>query len=136
MTAGAATLVGQLQAAGWRVELLEPDFVVVQYEVELGPLTGEVVEIGFKCPPDFDLSAPTGVLVRPHVMPANPNGGEHPWCGVHPCSIGGITDASFQYWSRPHPDWVSSTRDAAALMRHVRQLFATLPDELEMPRAA
>jgi len=129
-------LVAELRARGYAPTTPEPDFVTFPYPVDVGPLAGDTVEIGFKVPADYSLSAPGGLLVRPHVLPMNGNGGDHPWCGVHACETGGIHDASYQYWSRPHPDWSGSTRDADALMAHVRRLFDTLPEDLRVPCAA
>lgn len=136
MTSGAPRLVAELVELGYQPAMPEPDFVAVRYHVEVGSLADDEVEIGFKVPPDFNLTPPSGLLVRPHILPLNQNGGEHPWCGVHPCTTGGINDATWQYWSRPHPDWPSGSRDAQALMEHVRHLFATLPAELRLENAA
>lgn len=136
MTSGFPRLVAELVALGYQPTTPEPDFVAVRYRVEVGPLADDEVEIGFKVPPDFNLSAPGGLLVRPHILPLNQNGGEHPLCGVHPSTTGAVTDASWQYWSRPHPDWASSSRDGRALMQHVRHLFDTLPAELSLANAA
>jgi hypothetical protein len=136
VTLGAPRLVAELTGLGHVALTLAPDFVVVTYMVEVGPLADETAEIGWKVPADYSVSAPSGLLVRPHLLPLNSNGGEHPWCGVHVSATGGVADASFQYWSRPHPAWATSTRDASALMAHVRRLFDTLPYELRVSRAA
>jgi hypothetical protein len=93
-----------LGALGLAPELRVAEFVAVPWEVELGPLAGEGIELGFKVPPDFGLSAPGGVLVRPHLLPLNSEAGDHPLCGVHLASAAGVTDDSWQYWSRPHPN--------------------------------
>ena len=136
MKTGAPRLMDELVELRYQPVALEPDFVAVAYPVEVGPLADDEVEIGFKVPPDFNLSPPGGLLVRPHILPMNANGGAHPWCGVHASTTGGIHDASWQYWSRPHPDWPTSTRNAQALMEHVRHLFDTLPTELRLANAA
>jgi hypothetical protein len=139
MNTGAQRLITELAELGYnaRTPMPEhPDFVVIDYTVEVGPLVGDVVEIGRKVPPDYPLSAPGGVLVRPHLLPMNTNGGEHPYAGVHPCETGGINDPNFQYWSRPVPNWHATSRDARALIAHVRSLFDTLPAALRMPDAA
>lgn len=120
-------LASQLRAGG---------FVTFAWEVELGPLGGETIELGLKVPADFSLSAPGGVLVRPHLLPINQDAGEHPLCGVHPASVAGVGDPSWQYWSRPHPDWATTDRSVNALMAHIRHLFDTLPADLRLPDAA
>lgn len=114
----------------------EAGFVSFAWEVELGPLVGEPIELGFKVPEDFGLSAPGGILVRPHLLPMNGEAGEHPLCGVHSADTGGVNDPSWQYWSRPHPDWAVTDRTTMALMAHVRHLFDTLPADLRLPDAA
>lgn len=125
-----------LQALGLAAEIRVAEFVAFPWEVELGPLAGEGIELGFKVPPDFGLSAPGGVLVRPHLLPLNQQGSEHPLSGVHPASTAGVTDDTWQYWSRPHPDWAATDRSVKALMAHVRHLFDTLPADLRLPNAA
>jgi hypothetical protein len=125
-----------LAALGWAPKLLAAEFVAFPWEVELGPLAGEGIELGFRVPPDFGLSAPGGVLVRPYLLPLNSEAGDHPLCGVHPASTGGVTDGTWQYWSRPHPNWAATDRSVKALMAHVRHLFDTLPTDLRLPDAA
>ena len=125
MTSGAPRLVAELTELGYQPAIPEPDFVAVRYRVEVGPLAGDEVEIGFKAPPDFNLIPPSGLLVRPHLLPLNQDGGEHPWCGVHPCTTGGINDATWQYWSRPLSHWPSTQRTVRDVMAHVRHLFDT-----------
>jgi hypothetical protein len=139
MNTGAQRLITELAELGYNARTPvagHRDFVVIDYVVELGPLVGGVIEIGRKVPPDYPLSAPGGVLVRPHLLPINSNGGEHPHAGVHPGETGGINDPSFQYWSRPIPNWPATGRDAQALIAHVRSLFATLPAEMGLRDAA
>ena len=49
----------------------EPELVAFTWDVEVGPLAGDRIELAFKAPPDFNLSAPGGLLVRPHLLPIN-----------------------------------------------------------------
>ena len=125
-----------LRALGLAPEVPQAEFVTFAWEVEIAPLVGEDIEFGFKVPPDFGLSAPGGALVRPHLLPLNSAPGEHPLHGVHPASTAGITDDTWQYWSRPHPTWVATDRSVKALLAHVRHLFDTLPIDLRLPNAA
>jgi hypothetical protein len=136
VTSGEERLIEGLRALGLAPADPEGDFVTFAWEVELGPLVGEQIELGFRIPADFGLSAPGGVLVRPHLLPMNSEGGEHPLCGVHPAQVAGIADPSWQYWSRPHPGWAATDRSATALMAHVRHLFDTLPAGLRLAHAA
>ncbi|MGO9791468.1 MAG: hypothetical protein ACLP8S_18800 [Solirubrobacteraceae bacterium] len=136
MTPGVERLIDGLRGLGLQPFTPEPEFVAFPWEIELGSLVGESIELGFRAPADFPLSAPGGLLVRPHVLPFNQNGGQHPYCGVHLASTGGVGDFSWQYWSRPHPNWAASNHTVGALMAHVRHLFDTLPIDLRLPHAA
>lgn len=129
-------MIEGLRALGLAPRDPEASFVSFPWEVELGPLVGEQIELGFKVPADFGLSAPGGVLVRPHLLPMNGEAGQHPLCGVHPAETAGISDPSWQYWSRPHPGWAATDRSATALLAHVRHLFDTLPQDLRLADAA
>ena len=135
MTTGAQQLIDGLREFGLEPFMPEPHLIAFAWEVEVGPLAGEQIELAFKAPPDFNLSAPGGLLVRPHLLPINQTGGEHPRCGVHPANGGGVQDPSWQYWSRPHPDWAATDHSVGALMAHVRHLFDTLPSDLTLPDA-
>lgn len=128
-------MVAELEELGHRPIVIEGDFVHFEFEVPLGPLTACTIEIGFNVPGDYSVTPPSGLLVRPHLLPIGV-GGEHPHGGVHAAASGGVQDPSWQYWSRPFPEWQRSTQDASALMGHVRGLLRTLPPELELPNAA
>ncbi|MEJ7786317.1 MAG: hypothetical protein WKF96_16055 [Solirubrobacteraceae bacterium] len=129
---GAARLRRELELLGYAVAETEPDFLSVHHVVEVGPLAGEQVELGWKVPGDFPASAPGGLLVRPHLLAVG-QPGEHPLGAIHLATTGGVADEMWQYWSRPHADWLRSTKDARALLGHVRRLFHTLPADLTMP---
>jgi hypothetical protein len=136
MTKGEQKMLEGLRALGLTPDVPRAEFVAFAWEVEIGPLVGEDIELGFKVPPDFALSAPGGVLVRPHLLPFNSSAGEHPLHGVHPANTVGVNDDTWQYWSRPHPTWAATDRSVKALLAHVRHLFDTLPADLRLPNAA
>jgi hypothetical protein len=136
VTSGAQKLIDGLRAYGLEPFVPEPELVAFAWEVELGPLAGEQIELAFRAPADFNLGAPGGLLVRPHLLALNPAGGEHPLCGVHPAAGCGVADPSWQYWSRPHPNWAGTDRTVPALMAHVRHLFDTLPSDLRLTDGA
>ena len=136
MTQGEQNMLEGLRALGLAPHVPQAEFVAFSWEVELGPLVGEAIELGFKVPPDFGLSAPGGVLVRPHLLPFSTEGSEHPLSGVHPASVPGVADDTWQYWSRPHPNWAATDRSVNVLLAHVRHLFDTLPSDLRLPNAA
>jgi hypothetical protein len=111
----------QLRALGFDITLMGPDRVTFPYLVDVGPRVGELIQLGFIVPGDYNLSSPSGPHVSPRLYP-NQSGGIHP--------TGGIQDSPFgqewQYWSRPLKEWADSARDARAYMAHIRHLFATL----------
>ena len=132
---GPATFIDQLRALGYEPSVVQiPDIVAFPYEIEVGPLAGETIMLAFKVPRDFGLTPPSGPLVSPHVMPiTNGAGGGHPHGAVHPAGVGGLNDpgGTWQYWSRPFPNWPNTSRDVAAYLTHIRRLFDTLPDDLK-----
>lgn len=124
----------ELRELGYEPREPEPGFVVFDYEPELGPLAGHTVEVGVRPPESFPIDPPGGVLVRPHLLQVGHPATDHPRGGVHPASVGGVTDPSFQYWSRPHSGWHTSPRTVRSYLHdHLRRLFATLPDDVGRP---
>lgn len=94
------------------------------YTVEVGPMQGRNVTMGFVVPPDFPLNPPSGPLVKPNIH-AFQAGGSHPTGGVHPGSqFSGLGD-EFQYWSRPFQNWQASRKTVAEYMAFIRHLWAT-----------
>ncbi len=139
---GTQAFRAQLEEMGYEPELLagsvapSGDVLVFEYEVEAGPLAGEVVKLGLRPPADFPMTPPGGPLVSPRIMPINPNQGSgHPRGAVHVAETGGLNDpnSDWEYWSRPFPTppgWAGTKRDVRAYMDHVRALFAKLPHDL------
>jgi hypothetical protein len=134
MTAGPQEFIRQLVDLGYDPRMLTADFIAVSYPVEAGPLAGEEIELGFRVPGDFGITPPGGLLVRPHILPLNPETGPgHPFGAVHPALTAGVNDGSWQYWSRPHPNWPGTDRTVRAHFHgHIRTLFATLPHGLKL----
>lgn len=132
MSFGAARLQAELLNIGLQGREPQPGFVVIDWRVPVGPLTDETLEIGWNVPADYPATIPSGLLVRPHLLPMM-GAGEPPLGGIHLSEVGGVQDHSFQYWSRPHVDWGQSSKDAAALLSHARRLFNALPHDLSLP---
>lgn len=93
----------------------------LNYRIRFGTRAGEEVIIGFLVPADFPASAPGGIYVYPALRPLSqestlPHGGVSDQSQV-------FGEAGWQYWSRPHDAWATSTRDAKAWMTHVHRLF-------------
>lgn len=137
---GAYVLGDQLEKLGYDPEteigLNGGQIVCVRHEVEVGPLAGATVKLGLNNAHLFPLLAPTGPLVSPRILPINRYGSKHPYDKIHPAETGNLWDpgGDWQYWSRPFWDWEDSDRNALAYMGHVRELFATLPGDLQPPR--
>jgi hypothetical protein len=135
---GVEDFIRQLRELGYAPVTPEPGFVAFGYEIEVGSLAGEMIELGLKPTDNLTIAPPGGILVRPHLLPLNPDGSRgHPYGAVHLAATGGVTDPSWQYWSRPHPNWAATDRTVKAYMQgHVRNLFARLPDDLRLRTAA
>lgn len=115
---------------------ITPGCVTWTWKVETGPLIGNKVELGVRLGEDYPDTPPSGPYVRPPLMPLNPQGGSHPYDGIHTGSSGGFPDDSWQYWSRPFNGWPPSTRNARAYLAFFRTLFDELPACLAFPEAA
>ena len=103
----------------------KPDHIVIDYEVPTGRFAGQRVRHGFIVPTDFPMIAPSGPHVSPQIHPIN-TGGEHPGGAVHhaqaePFEAG--AGGSWQYWSRPFPNWGQSKKTVAAYMSHIYRLW-------------
>jgi len=132
---GPNRLVAELEELGHKPVSTDGAFIHFEFEVPLGPLTDSTIEVGFNVPSDYPVTPPTGIVVSPHLLPIC-SGGTHPYGGIHQAESGGVNNPAWQYWSRPVHDWHRSTQDASALMGHVRSLFKTLPEDLDLPNAA
>ena len=130
---GPANFIEQLRRLGYEPAIIQiPDIVAFGYEIEVGPLVGELITLAFKVPLDFPMTPPGGPIVSPPLLALN-NGGAHPHGAIHPASVAGLNDpdGAFQYWSRPLPGWPQTSRDVAAYLAHIRHLLDTLPDDLQ-----
>jgi hypothetical protein len=121
---GAGNFKNGLVALGYDAEEVGDGNLTFKYIVEVGRFKGQMVTLGFKVPPDFPLTPPSGPHVKPHIH-AMQGGGVHPNGGVHPSSgHSGLSD-DFQYWSRPFPGWNETRRTVSDYMAFVRHLWAT-----------
>ncbi|MEZ5898519.1 MAG: multiubiquitin domain-containing protein [Hyphomicrobiaceae bacterium] len=99
--------------------------VVFDYAVETGPYADKTYRLGLVVPNDFPMNAPTGPYVSPEVHPIKPDG-PHPTGGVHKNQAKAFDRAaggSWQYWSRPFPEWQNSKRSVAAYLSHIWNLW-------------
>ena len=113
--------VAQLKELGYQPEPLPEGRVAFPYLVPCGKFAGQQIRLGFAIPPDFSLSSPSGPHMSPRLLPLNPVQGEHPLAGVHTSPFGD----EWEYWSRPMPNWSSTSKKVRDVMAHVRRLFDT-----------
>ena len=124
MVAGGALFAKQLRDAEFDVVELGDDHIMIpEYRVPVGKFEGLQVDLGIVVPLDFSLSPPSG----PHVhklIHENRSDGPHPDGHIHPSSKHSKHFGDgWQYWSRPHPNWTSSGRNAVRYMEHVSALW-------------
>jgi len=123
-----ADFLRELNELGYRPRDRGDGFIEFEYEIEVGPLVGRDVKLGWELPDDWPLTPPSGPRVSPRILPINPSGElGHP--------LGGVSEApafgpDWEYWSRPCRNWAQTDRNAAVYMAHIRRLFDTLPHDL------
>lgn len=121
---GVANFLAGLSALGYEATEVGDGNITFEYTVELGRLAGRIVTMGFKVPPDFPITPPSGPHVRPHIHGLQ-GGGGHPTGGIHLSSgHSGLSD-EFQYWSRPFTGWSDTRKTVGEYMAFVRHLWAT-----------
>lgn len=119
----ASAWITQLRDLGFAAEtLVAPNMVAFPFTVPVGRFLGTETRIAIAVPDD-PLTPPTGPHVTPCLLPLHPEQSVgHPVGGVHPAPHLG---PEWEYWSRPFPGWLQTSRDAAAYLAHIRHLFAT-----------
>lgn len=125
---GVAAFMNGLRQLGLQPTLLngQQNHVVFDYVVETGTHAGKTFRLGLVVPADFPMNAPTGPYVSPEVHPINPQSGPHPTAGVHKDQarvFDTTAGGSWQYWSRPFPEWQTSKRSVAAYLSHLWNLW-------------
>ena len=93
-----------------------PQFVLVQFEIPIGPQRGTVVGLGIEVPGDFPATPPPGIHVSPRIGAL---------AGVEAVHASPLGD-EWEYWSRPFGLWPQSSRTAKAYMAHARVQFEEL----------
>jgi hypothetical protein len=125
---GVMAFLNGLRQLGFRPTQMkgQDNHVVFDYVVETGTHAGKTFRLGLVVPPDFPMTAPTGPYVSPEVHPINSQHGPHPTAGVHKDQARVFDSAaggSWQYWSRPFPEWQNSKRNVAAYLSHIWNLW-------------
>lgn len=121
-TQQAGLFAEQMRDLGFEATAQE-DWVFFPFVVPGGTHEGATVNMAIQVPPDFPLSAPSGIDFEPRFTnrPLNP-GGEHPQRSHASRRFG----EGGEYWSRPHLRWAEEkTKDARAYLAWVRNLWMT-----------
>lgn len=124
---GVQAFMNGLRQLGYKPELLkgQSNHVMFDYVVESGAQAGKTFRHGLVIPADFPMNAPTGPYLSPEVHPINPQHGAHPKFGVHKdqARVFETAGGSWQYWSRPFPEWQNSKRTVATYLSHIWKLW-------------
>jgi hypothetical protein len=133
MAAATDDFAEQLRRIGLEPERLPSEFLVFDYEVEVGRHIGETVRLAVQVPGDWPMSPPSGPFVSPRLLPISGGvtGRGRPWDAVHTVDGRGLEDPGgvWEYWSRPFTAWPKTDRSVRAYLRHLRTLFAEIPPE-------
>jgi hypothetical protein len=112
-----AEFIAGLVALGYEPTEQPNNFVVFDYEIQVGRFAGQKIKLGFQV---FDLNPPPGPHINPPLLPFHPqNNLPHPSGGIHSSQL----IPGWQYWSRPHPNWNQTDRSARTYMAHITRLF-------------
>lgn len=119
MNIGISELKRQLEEMGLVVSLAGDNFLFFNYRIPVGKFRDKDIELGFEAP-QFPLNPPSGLIIKPHLLPVSGGGGAHPNGGIHSRPF---PSAEWQYWSRPFPGWGNCEKNAKTYMAFVRSLF-------------
>ena len=119
MNIGISEFKEQLEAIGYVVTMSGDNFLSFNYKIPLGRFRDKEIELGLEAP-QFPLIPPSGLIIKPYLLPASGGGGNHPTGGIHSRTI---PSAKWQYWSRPFPNWDNSEKNAKTYIYFVRTLF-------------
>jgi hypothetical protein len=119
MNIGISELKRQLEEMGFVVSMDGDNFLFFKYKIPLGRFRDKEIDLGFEAP-QFPLNPPSGLIIKPHLLPVSGGGGAHPNGGIHSRPS---PSTEWQYWSRPFPGWETSGKNAKAYMAFVRTLF-------------
>lgn len=128
---GSAAFAAGLQALGYIPIAFQqaPELVVFDYSIEIGRFKGQTVRLGFVVPPDFPNTTPSGPHVSPPILPIHPSQDVgHPAGGVHAGMSPGLVQhagGTWEYWSRPFPNWPQNKKSTASYMTHIWRLWET-----------
>lgn len=117
--------IDQLRKLGYNAEEKpSTQFVIMDYQIDVGTRAGETIKLAFQVAEDFPLNPPGGPHVSPRLFPIHPAKDiPHPHGAVHESKDLG---ENWEYWSRPFPDWNQTDRTARTYMAYIRRLFVDI----------
>jgi hypothetical protein len=119
MNIGISELKRQLEEMGYVVSVTGGNFLSFNFKIPLGRFRDKDIELGFEAS-QFPLIPPSGLIIKPYLLPISGGGGSHPYGGIH---LRTSPSSEWQYWSRPFPDWDKCEKTAKTYMAFVRTLF-------------
>lgn len=119
MNIGISELKRQLEELGYVVIMEGDNFLSFKYNIPLGKFRNKEIELGLEAS-QFPLIPPSGIIIKPHLLPISGGGGSHPNGGIH---LRSFPSAEWQYWSRPFTNWGNSEKNAKIYLAFIRTLF-------------
>ena len=118
--------VNQLQALGYQVQELAPDFLAFEFEIPVGRFLGQKVKIAFQVGDNFPMNPPPGPHFSPHLLPITGGGGAHPYGAIHISHL-------LTYWHylirQFTANWKQNDLTVKTYLGHIKNLLATIPCE-------
>lgn len=118
-----------LQRLGYELEVGPQNFVSFDYEIQMGPLRGRRIRLGFQDPSQFPMNPPGGPCVSPRLLPLQA-GHIPPLQGIHALPTAIDPEGAWEYWSRPFHEWNKTSRSVTDYLAHVNALFDGLPSDV------
>lgn len=120
MSQGRSAFEEGLRALGLRPEPRADGRTLFSYEIPVGRVMGEQVQIGLDVPGDWPTTPPSGPHIAPRLAQTRGVAPGGTASNVHGSNFG----PEFEYWSRPYHQWGRDGRSVDAYMSFLRKLFA------------
>ncbi len=120
---GKDTFITGLKELGYVVKEPGDNRVIIDYPIKDGRFNGQLVQVGFEVPGDFEATPPSGPHISPRLLPIN-SGGNHTERANESPNFG----PDWEYLSRPYPPntWPKTHRTVRVYMMHIKRLLETL----------
>lgn len=121
---GKDAFIQGLRELGIEAHDLGSNRICFPFTINDGRFKDRAISLGLEVPADFNVTCPTGLHIRPGLIPMNPGGGGNDRATPSPFG------AEWQYLSRPFRDqqngWNRTSRNVKAYLRHARNVLDTL----------